>query len=167
MPGYTIKNGKSYFTFISGLEVEINPISPLEGNEIDQMFYSKRPKPPIQMVETADGADKVPEERKNDPAYIDALNQWEAEKEQAGRHLLIEQGINYELNSAQLAKVDQRRAYWKSKFDRDLDPDDKFVYFSFFELVSRDEYLRFADAVMGRSQPTEAAIAGALESFQG
>lgn len=166
-PLYTIKNGKTYFTFSNGREIEIQNVSPLLGELLAEKY--PKPEPPTQKILSADGQTWIEEPNPASPIYDEAMKKWTELIEQKSRIVLIYEGaVLPELTPSQLAEVQHKRDFMKKYFDIDLDSNDQFCYVAYILIRNHDDYNQFASAIMGRSQPTEAAIVKAIEdSFPG
>lgn len=162
MSDYFIRGGRSYFKFKTGVEVQINSISPLLPQELGKKH--PQPKVPVIKVPTADGSGFYDEETPSNRAYQSALQEWNQLIEEKSRILLIKQGVILDLTPSQIAEVEKLRRFMRDTFEIELDPDDKFCYVSFILIQSEKEYGDLANAVMSRSMPTEEAIANAIEA---
>jgi hypothetical protein len=164
LSNYYIKDGKSFFRFQNGREVEIGKVSPIFGAEIRKMYPA--PKPPMQKIATADGADYFLEPNLEADSYKLEMSDYNVLIEEKLRLVIYRQGVKLTLSEAQKKEVDDLRKFWKESFDRELDPDDKYVYIAFCLVGSNEEYSDLNDAITARSKPTEAAIAEAIEQFR-
>lgn len=161
-PLYTIKNGKTYFTFSNGREIEIQNVSPLLGELLADRY--PKPEPPTQRILSADGETWIEEPNLASPAYEHALKEWNNLIELKSRLILIYEGVVLpELSPSQAAEVAAKRKFMLEKFQVELDPDDVYCYVAYVLIRSEDDYRRLVDAILGRSQPTEAAIVKAIE----
>lgn len=144
--------------------MEIVKVSPIFGNELRKIYPA--PKPPMQRIATADGADFFLEPNPEAESYKQAMAEYTQLIEEKARLILFKQGIKLELHQTQLQEVAEVRKFWKENFDRELDPDDKYVYVAFCLVRSDDEYNNLNEAITSRSHPTEAAIAEAIQDFR-
>lgn len=162
MSNYFIRGGKSYFRFKSGIEVQINSISPLLPQELGKKY--PQPKVPVMRVPMQDGSGFYDEETPSNRTYQAALADWNQLIEAQSRIMLIKQGVTLELTPEQHAQVEALRVFMREEFQIELDPDDKFCYISFILIKSEQDYSDLANAIMSRSTPTEESIANAIEA---
>jgi hypothetical protein len=164
LSNYYIKDGKSFFRFQNGREVEIGKVSPIFGAEIRKMYPA--PKPPMQKIATADGADFFLEPNLEADSYKLEMADYNVLIEEKIRLIIYTHGIKLVLSDAQRQEVADLRKFWKDNFDKELNPDDKYVYVAFCLVGSEEEYGDLNNAITARSKPTEAAIAEAIEDFR-
>lgn len=164
MSNYYIKDGKSLFRFQNGREVELGKVSPIFGAELRKMYPA--PKPPMQRIATADGADFFLEPNLEAESYKLAMTEYNVLVEEKLRLVIYKQGVKLTLSDAQKQEVADLRKFWKDSFDKELDPDDKYVYVAFCLISSEEEYNDLNNAITNRSRPGEAAIAEAIEQFR-
>lgn len=148
----------------TGITLMIRKVSPLLGAELQRAF--PRPQPPLQEVDYGDGK-KVMEPNPANPDYAKAVATYESDLEIKLQSLLIKRGVVIELGEEEKAAVKELRAFWKTEFSKELDKDDKTVYVSFIALGTREDTEELINAIMRRSQPTEAATAEVKANFPG
>lgn len=153
------------FTFQdSGEVVGIRKVSPLLMIRLRERF--PMPKPPMQEVDYGDGVKKL-EPNPAHPAYREALSEYDQMIEQKARRMLIKRGVVIEWTPERREALEEIRAYWKENLDGDLEPDDEVAFVSYVCVGSDSDLEEFLEALLKRSQPTEAAVDEAAGRFQG
>lgn len=147
------------FTFQdTGITVQIRKVSPSIGTEIRKAFPP--PKPPVHKVEI--GGQIVEEANEADPDYERAYQEWGLMVEAKAARLYIKRGVECEVDKA---AVDVVRADMESE-GMTLEGDDKYIYIRYICIGTEDDYQELLMAITRRSQPTEVAVAEAVEQFQ-
>lgn len=158
MGKYFIQSGKSWFQFNSGAKVQIFPVSRALILEIDKL--NPEPQPPIVESPVGDGT-TLTEPNTADPDYKAAHLKWFDQRELDYEDLMFKLGCRAEVDQDVLA---QTRTYMRTRYKIELDPDDNYAYIKFC-LLNAGEQGELYDAIIGRSKPTEGAIAKAIEDF--
>lgn len=147
------------FTFQdTGITVQIRKVSPSIGTEIRKAFPP--PKPPIHKVEI--GGQIVEEANEADPDYERVYQEWGLMVEAKAARLYIKRGVECEVDKA---AVDAVRADMAAE-GMTLEGDDKYIYIRYICIGTEDDYQELLMAITRRSQPTEVAVAEAVETFQ-
>ncbi len=121
----------------------------------------KRPVPPTLEVQYEAGVRR--EENRNDPAYLEALNEYGMELGERLLKLVIRRGVIVTVDTDAVAALRADLA----EMGVTLDADDHFVYVSRILCETERDLEALREAVLRRSQPTEAATAEAVERFPG
>lgn len=162
MSDYVIRKGKSIFKFpSSGEEVEIYPVSMSVQADIEEEWEATRPQPPVEKVPVGDGATFVEEKRWGDSEYQLNLQEWSNHRNLAVMDEMIRLGVSAKVDQK---AVDQLRRYYAERRKVELDPDDHFVYVRYILLKNGEDVAAFMRAINGRSNPTEGAVASAIEN---
>lgn len=147
------------FTFQdTGITVQIRKVSPSIGTEIRKAFPP--PKPPVHRVEI--GGQIVEEANEADPDYDRAYQEWGLMVEAKAARLYIKRGVECEVDAQAVASV---RADMAAE-GIELEGDDKYIYIRYICVGTEDDYQELLMAITRRSQPTEVAVAEAVEQFQ-
>lgn len=159
LPKHTFKD--------SGITVSIRRLSPLTADEVLKAVKRERtpPNPPDNLVDYGDGK-KVPEPNPSDPAYEQALAEYNA-------------WVNQEVSDRIMKLVTHRAVVCDvdtdavTEFRADmtaigvtLDDDDKAVYVRHICVSTLEDLEELRQAVMERSQPTEKEIQANIDSFR-
>lgn len=147
---------KPEYTFSDGTSIELKPIPPLLINMVNSSTKGK-PKPPKVEVEYANGR-KVLEDNAIDPAYLEALDQWNQEKQLRLLKLIYTQGVSGSFYD--IAGVDEMlfvEQLVSENYDNPTDEDLKYVYIA-GKLLSSDQIEAFQNAVLQLTVPTQDAI---------
>jgi hypothetical protein len=147
----------------TGAVLLIRKVSPLLNQELKKKFPP--PAPPTSRVDYGDG-DVREEPNPSDPAHQQAMAEWQDAMEERARMIFVKLGVAVEWTDEKRARVQEVRETM-ALLGVDLDPDDKMVYVSHVAIGSEQDYQELVQAIMTRSQPTEAAIAEAVETFPG
>lgn len=161
MSEYFIKGGKSYFRLSDGTVMQIKPVSPLLLTEAQKTV--EKPRPPLQRVPTGDGG-FIEQYNEADDDYLRAKEKYEQDVTTASLKAALRLGVKVEVDKKAVAEI---RKEFKEVFDKDLDPDDTFVYIAYVLVKSEDDLNQLGAAITSRSHPTEEAVANAIEQFQG
>lgn len=147
----------------TGTVVAIRKISPLLVREVQRA--NPPPKPPMQTVDYGDG--EVREEpNPADPAHQEALAAHRALIEEQTMRLVLLRGVVVQMTPAREAAVAELRAFMREEYGHELDPNDRLVYLSYIAIGTGEDLHDLAQAVFRRSQPTEGAVAEAVETFR-
>lgn len=153
------------FTFSdTGETILIRKVSPLLGLELQKAFPP--PKPPVQEVDYGDGR-MVKEANAAHPDYLSAMQAYQIDFEDKLRRLYIKRGAVITWSEERRAQVDELRSFWHDEYGIDLPGDDTMVFVSYLCIGSDKDLENLVTAIMQRSQPTEAAVAEAVETFPG
>jgi hypothetical protein len=143
-------------------KVFLKKVSPFLLREIQKKFPP--PRPPVNLVEY-DGR-MVEEENPADPAYKEALDAHNVGTYERMMRLAILRGIHHVLTPAQRAETNELRKQMKNDVGVELEGTDEFVYLAYIVLADPRDARAVMDAIFSRSQPTEAAISEAAETFR-
>lgn len=159
---YFIRGGQTFFRFASGKEVQIKNISPLLGQKLRERY----PEPPIpnQTMPKSDGVGTYDEPNPNDETYRRDFTAWQEKIESLSRKMVINLAV---LPFVNLDETDRREVKVYRDFMRELDnveleDSDEFCFVAYCLIKSLDDYNRLTEAVMNRTNPTEAAIVRAI-----
>lgn len=151
LPTFTFKD--------TGITVSIRKVSPLLGMEVRKAFPA--PKPPRNPPDSE--AFKLGEEyNEADPDYEREMEAYGQVIEEKVSRLYIKRGVECEVDTAAVAELRLQMG----DMGIDLDPDDKLVYLKYICVGSTEDYQELIEVITRRSQPTEAAIAEAIDTFQ-
>lgn len=161
---YVIRKGKSLFKFpSSGIGVEIFPVSVFIQTDIQLEFEESKPQPPVERVEVGDG-NFIEEKNWKNEEYLAKLQEWFTNREVAVMDEMIRMGAVANLDKTALAEVETLRRYYRERRNKELDVDNNFVYIKYLLCKTAEDYQRFTAALQGRSNPTEGAVAAAIEN---
>lgn len=153
------------FTFeSSGETVMLRRISPLLPVEVQRSYPP--PLPPSQEVDYGDGVKRL-ETNPAHPDYQRALDQYRADLEQKIRRMVIKLGVVVTWTDERRADLQTIRDFWQEEFNARLDPSDEVAWVSFCAIKAENDLEMLLNAIMRRSQPTEAAIAEMQAGFRG
>lgn len=146
----------------SGATVRVKFVGPLLMNDIRKaaMKGLVKPTPPMQEVPYQTGTRLEPNPLH--PDYESALKDYDAA---LGLHFLeklFRYGVDYTLTDADKARVTALRA----DGDLDLPADDLQLFITRFLVATEADLTALQLAILGRAQPTETAVAAAIESFR-
>jgi hypothetical protein len=102
------------------------------------------------------------EANKSHPDYQEALEEWDSNVKEASTLFIVRNGVEAEVD--QVAVTAMREMMRREGIE--LDPDDHFVYVMNCLISNQVELIALCDAIQGRSQPTEAGVANAIEQFR-
>jgi hypothetical protein len=138
---------------------------------------STKPQPPI--VEVDYGQGKIAQPHKGDPTYQQLLKEWHAEVNRIANDRLfdlacliaVEVTIG-EAEQAQIARVKRllkitTHIDWQDNDELTQEENDQLFFMTHVAPGSPEDLKEFYEAIVMRSQPTEAAIARHKESFPG
>jgi hypothetical protein len=145
----------------SGVVVRIKRIGPPLANDIRRKLKKAliKPEPPMQEVLMGD----VKELRPNlaHPDYLDALNEYTADLGMLFLAELIRYGVDADIDAAAVTNLRE------GDTDGLLPKSDLAVYVTRVAIESQRDMLALQDAILGRFQPTEAAVKEAADTFPG
>lgn len=152
------------FTFKdTGITVGIRKVSPLLLLKIRDRYPA--PKPPLQEVDYGDGKKRL-EPNPTHPDYLEAQQAYEQAMELRARTLLIQRGVVLEWTEENKAALQELKDYWQKENGEPFPVEDDLVAFVSYVAVGSDSDLtELIEALVKRSQPTEAAVQGAADRF--
>lgn len=160
-------NDLTKYTFKdTGKTVEIRKVSPLLALQLRKDFPP--PEPPL--VEVTLGESGQPELEANpaDPDYQRRLVEYEQDFNMKSQQLMIKRGVVVDVTVPEVqAEITALRNFYRDEFGRELPKDDQMVYVSMICIGTQEDMAELIDAIMRRSQPTEAAVKNAANSFPG
>jgi hypothetical protein len=161
MSDYIIKNGKSTFTLGNGITVVIKPIAPFLLNDARKKIA--KPKPPVQKIPTYDGTGFIEESNPAHPDYQAALQNYHEELGLFMGEVMMRLGVEAEVDHD---AVKQLREQWAKLNIGELDSDDAYCYIRYCLIETQEDFQNLIEAVTSRNNPTEKAVADAIETFQ-
>lgn len=162
MSEYFIRNGKSWFKFSTGREVELKQVSPMTLEAAAATV--EKPKAPLQdILDPITGRVVAQERNEAHPDYKADLAEWEEKRMEAASKAAMLMGVSVEVDTAAVKAV---RDQFREIFHKELDPDDRYVYIAHCLIPSREDLEALGAAINGRSRPGEAGVAKALEGFR-
>lgn len=157
----TVAVGLTDFTFPdSGVTVSIKRLSPILLNDIRKAIRREAPKPKPPMHNVNYGGNIKEEENPNDPAYLEALTEYNALVGELFVDRLIRYGVECQVDAEAVRELRE------SAPDLELPDNDKVLYVSRICIQTNADLTALQEAILARSQPTEAAIGGAAEKFR-
>jgi hypothetical protein len=81
--------------------------------------------------------------------------------------MIIKRGVEVSLTEEQKKEVAELRDFYQTEYGKTLHGDDKVVWVSYIAIQSDKDMTDLINAILRSSQPTEAAVANATQSFQG
>lgn len=151
-------HGPTTFTFPdSGVTIKTRKVSPLLLAEIQKTLPP--PTPPMQEVDY--GGTKKMEPNPAHPDYAAALATYRAEFSNLIFRALVLIGVECEVDAEAVGKL---RADMQ-QFNVTLPPEDKFVYVAHILCTSNEDVTALRDLLLRHSQPTEGAVAEAVDRF--
>lgn len=166
---YHFKAGKSYFTLqFQGQPVDLE-IKKVPGNLLVEVQRSvPRPLPPKEVVKNDDGSVAGVFENDKSQAYASAMEDWQLKIESRFKKLVIKRGVvKKPLSEPAQEFVNELREFMLTDCGVTLDPDDFFVWVAYVLTENEEDYNALSQSVLSKGQPTEGAIAAAIESFSG
>lgn len=155
---------KPYTFKDTGREVCIKKVSPLLVMELQKSFPP--PKPPLQKVDYGDGQEHW-EANPSHPDYLQAMSDYNFAFQERLQRLMVKRGVSLTWTEEMRTEVAELRDFWKTEFEKELDPDDGMVYVLMICVGSDKDLEELLEAIARRAQPTEGAVNEALNSFQG
>lgn len=148
----------------TGIKVKIRKASPMLGADVRASIPV--PKPPMNEVDYGEPRGKVLEENKADPAYQQALLDYEYKVYRVWRRALLLHSVIVE-GEEWRQEVQKYRDFIQEQTGAPLDePEDLVVYVLRICVGSEEDLQELIDAITRRSQPTQEAIDQAKESFR-
>ena len=145
----------------SGVVLHIKRIGPPLAKDLLRRVQKAIPKPQPPMQEVMLGDERKLTANLSDPDYLAALGNYNADLGMAYIEELVRWGVDAEVDAGAVA------ALRESDTDGSLPKSDLVVYVTRVALESKRDMEALQNVVMGRFQPTEAAVAEAAESFPG
>jgi hypothetical protein len=145
----------------SGVVVRIKRIGPPLANDIRRKLKKTlaKPEPPLQEVMLGDEKKMVP--NLSHPDYQEAVSEYTADMGMLFLGELIRYGVDADIDTAAV------EALRNGDEDNTLPKSDLVVYVTRVAIESTKDMLALQDAILGRFQPTEAAVSEAAENFPG
>lgn len=157
------------FTFPDSKKtVRIRRFTPFVINDIQRALAKEfpTPEPPMNEVDYGDGK-KVTEPNPADPQYINRLRAHESllgqETTLRFTKLIARRGIECEVEAAAIAEIRADMAELGVTFEGESDQE---IYFRYVLVQTDKDMEAVQNAVLSRSQPTEAAIADNVTAFR-
>jgi hypothetical protein len=143
----------------SGVVVRIKRIGPPLANDIRRKLKKTlaKPEPPLQEVMLGDEKKMVP--NLSHPDYQEAVSEYTADMGMLFLGELIRYGVDADIDAAAVAAL---RA---GDEDGTLPKSDLVAYVTRIAIESTKDMLTLQDAILGRFQPTEAAVTEAADNF--
>lgn len=145
----------------SGVRLKIRRISPILLNDIRRHLRGLYPVPRPPMVKVKIGEDEKLEPNPADPDYLSMVEERNIAFSSAFLESLVHFGVEVEPDMAEVAALRELSA------GIDLPLDDKVLYVTRIALSSPTDMDVLQAAILGRAQPTEAAVADAAAQFPG
>lgn len=158
------------FTFPdSGITVQLRKVSPLLRDDVDALMRRQHPPPdpPMQVLDTGFGDGATPQPNVADPAYRQAVAEWQlAHWQRVGDALLRLAVTRYVECAVDTAAVAELRAAMAA-IGVELDADDKYVYITRIAIASRDDQTDFSNALFQRTTQLREAVDSHKATFRG
>lgn len=156
------ENELTPFTFPdTGIPILIKKVSPLLIMELRKLY--PEPKPPAQEVEI--NGKKVIEYNMAHPEYIEAMQAYQLEFEQAMRKVLIRRGVSVTMTEDVKEAVKQIKKDFKQDTGHDLSGTDEYIYVSYIGIGTDQDMEDLIREITQRSQPTPGSTEVAKKSF--
>jgi hypothetical protein len=149
----------------SGRQVRIKFVGPLLMNDIRKAVkraVGPKPAPPMQEVDYGNGTKKT-EPNPLHPEYEAAVQEWTVAQGQVLLEKLLRYGVEAEMDEADQARLAELRA----DPDLELPADDRLAFLTRIVAGTERDQEALQDAILGRAQPTDKAVADALATFRG
>lgn len=150
-----------WYEFQNGRRIQYRQVSHHLAGELRKQFPP--PEPPTYEVDI--GGEKRQEQNPSDPAYVKALQEWDAKQRDLFQRLILRRGVAHTLTEDELAEVDTLRQDMEA-LGVALDDDVAYIFIYHLCLTTADEFGDFVDHVMGVSAPSEEAIATTIDEFR-
>jgi len=152
------------FTFKdTGKTVLIRKVSPMLVFQLSQDF----PPPAPPMVEVTYGeAEKVMEPNPADPAFAEALRDYHRDFNLKTQRMMIKRGVSLVFDDDMKAEVAEMREFYRNEFGKEIGVDDHMIYVTMICVGTDSDLEELLNAITRRSQPTEAAVDAAKDTFQ-
>lgn len=163
----------------SGITVRLRKLSPVARDDViagvSRDLADTKPQPPI--VEVDYGQGKIKEPHTGDPTYIRHLQEWQAGVSSEANARLFKlaclDAVEVEIGDSERALIARKQRYMRiaGKVEWQPDPNlhpeenDQWFYIAYVACASLEDIKEFYEAVLTRSQPTEAAIEQHKASF--
>jgi len=147
----------------TGKQVLIRKVSPMLVFQLSQDFPP--PNPP--MVEVTYGDEKVTEPNPADPSHAQAMIEYQRDFNLKTQRLMIKRGVAVTWTDDVKAEVAEMRQFYKDEFGRDIGADDHMIYVTMICVGTDSDLEELLAAITRRSQPTEAAVLAAKDTFPG
>jgi hypothetical protein len=145
----------------SGVTLQIKRISPMLLVDLRKQLKRGTPKPMPPLQEVLLGDEKVLQPNDAHPDYLAALQDYNADIGQRYIEAIIQLGVECEIDAGAVG------ALRESDLGEFLPKNDKVVYVSRIAASSERDLMALQNAILGRAQPTEAAVGEAAEGFRG
>lgn len=165
----------------SGVTVRLRKLSPLTGQEIgaqvQRELAATKPEPPL--VEVDYGQGKIKQPHTGDPVYQQLLKAWQDEVNRIAQDRLFDlvclAAVEITIGEAERAQIERTkrllkitaRVEWQDNPDLTPEENDQLFYMTHIACGSKEDLTELYQAVVARSQPTEAAIERHKDSFPG
>ena len=173
LPAFTFKD--------SGVTVRLHKLSPMTAQEVVSQarreMASEEPQPP--MVEVDYGNGKVTEPHRGHPVYVERHADWEARVQSLANERLFRlaclDAIEVEIGETEKHAIERKKRYLRiaARIDHEDDPlltpeeNEQLFFITHIACATPDDLREFYQAIIMRSQPTEAAIEAHKASFPG
>lgn len=147
----------------SGRTVRIKFVGPMLMNDIRKAVtraVGPKPAPPVQEVDY--GGTKQQEPNPLHPDYEAAVREWHVAQGQVMLEKLLRFGVECEMTEADQARLAELR----TDPDLELPEDDKIAFLTRIVAATERDQDALQEAILGRAQPTEKAVAEALATFR-
>jgi hypothetical protein len=162
MSEYFIRDGKSYFKLSSGKEIEIKKVSPLTLQAA--ITTIPKPTPPMQDILDVNTGKVIGVERnESHPDYQQDLTDYQVKIREITVKTTLLLAVKTEVDKKAVVEM---RDEFRDATGAELDPNDKYVYISSILIQDSEDLEKLLEAVTARSQPTEGAVATAIEQFR-
>lgn len=161
LPTFTFKD--------SGVTVRYRRLSPFTLNQLNAAIRKekKAPEPPLNEVDYGNGK-KVNEPNLADPAYEQALREYEGWVEQEGTTRMTDMIMTYALEPIEIdTEALARYRAFAERFHLECESDDNEIYLRYIAVGSPEDLADVSTLVMRRSEPTPEAIQEAVTTFPG
>lgn len=147
------------YTFKNGVQAILHSVSPFTIQAIEGSI--KRPEPPTQEVDHADGTKHL-EPNPMHPAHLAALTERRNAVLQKQQDVMLTLGVSVDVDAEAVAGF---RAVM-SEFQVPLDKSDKLVFLKHICMASTDEIRAVVGQITRLSMPGEEAVQQAADSFK-
>lgn len=148
----------------SGRTVRIKFVGPMLMNDIRKAVaraVGPRPEPPTQEVDYGNGSKKL-EPNPLHPGYEASVREWHVAQGQVMLEKLLRYGVECEMTPEDEARLAELRA----DPDLALPEDDKLAFLTRLVASTERDQEALQEAIQGKAQPTEKAVAEALATFR-
>lgn len=144
----------------SGVTLQIRRLGPVLANDIRKRMKRNVPKPAPPMQEIDVGGEKRLEPNEAHPEYAAALQEYNADLAMFFIEELVKYGVVCEIDAEEVAQL-------RAMGGDDLPKDDVVLYVTRLAITSQADMATLQNSILGRFQPTEAAVKSAAENFPG